>query len=43
MTQYDTQDFRLRPDVGVPLSAHFLPFPLPVAKTAGAAARSLKM
>ncbi len=43
MTQYDTQNLRLCPDVGIPLSACQLPLPLPVAKTAEAIAGEVKM
>jgi hypothetical protein len=43
MIQHDAQNLRIRPDVGVPLPAHLLPFPLPVAKTTEVEARSIKM
>ncbi len=43
MTQYDTQNLRICPDVGIPLSACQLPLPLFVAKIAEAIAGEVKM
>jgi hypothetical protein len=43
MIQYDAQNLRICPDVGVPLPACQLPLPLFVAKVAGAIAGEVKM
>jgi hypothetical protein len=40
---YDTQNLRICPDVGIPLSACQLPLPLFVAKIAEAIAGEVKM
>jgi hypothetical protein len=43
MIQYDAQNLRICPDVGISLSDHLLPLPLFVAKVAGAIAGEVRM